>query len=122
MSRSPWRPYCPSQGAFGTCPGPGRLRRRAGVAATWVQLRCDLADGHEAAVNLFLEGTCRTEGVPAEFGPTAGLLGDAGASDVPRLPAGWLYRGTVFYARSARGRIRHARGAVAGPVAVTGDR
>ena len=69
-------------------PPSGRLRRDleriAARPARWPR----------AAVNRVLAGTCRIEGIPAEFATTADLLGDAAASasDATRLQAWWLYR------------------------------
>ncbi len=62
------------------------LRRRAGFAATWNELQRDLADGPETAISRVLSGTCRTEGIPAEFATTADLLGDAASA--PATPTG----------------------------------
>jgi uncharacterized protein (DUF1800 family) len=94
MNPAAWSPYCPSPSAPWDLARAWTLRRRAGFAATWNELQRELNDGPEVAVNRVLAGTCRTEGVPAEFAPTADLLGDAaaGASDAHRLQGWWLYR------------------------------
>jgi len=94
MNPSPWSPYRPRPSAPWDLARVWTLRRRAGFAATWNELQRDLNDGPEAAVNRVLAGTCRTEGVPADFATTADLLGDAaaGSSDPHRLQAWWLYR------------------------------
>jgi uncharacterized protein (DUF1800 family) len=94
MTPSPWSPYRPSDRSPWDLSRAWMLRRRAGFAATWNELERDLNDGPEAAVNRVLAGTCRTEGVPAEFATIADLLGDAaaGAGDAHRLQAWWLYR------------------------------
>jgi uncharacterized protein (DUF1800 family) len=94
MNRSPWAPYRPASTAPWNFARAWTLRRRAGFAATWNELKRDMNDGPEAAVSRVLAGTCRIEGVPAEFQPTADLLGDAaaGAGDADRLQAWWLYR------------------------------
>jgi Protein of unknown function (DUF1800) len=94
MFSSPWSPYRPGPSAPWDLARVWTLRRRAGFAATWNELQRDLNDGPEAAVNRVLAGTCRTQGVPAEFATTADLLGDAaaGASDAHRLQAWWIYR------------------------------
>jgi uncharacterized protein (DUF1800 family) len=94
MNPSPWSPYRPSPSANWDLARVWTLHRRAGFAATWSELERDLADGPERTVNRVLAGTCRTDGVPAEFTTTADLLGDAaaGASDARRLQAWWLYR------------------------------
>ena len=70
------------------------LRRRAGFAATSDELQRDLESGPDAAVDRVLDGTGRIPGIIAEFAATADLLGDAaaGAGDIRRLQAWWLYR------------------------------
>ena len=94
MRSSPWSPYRPGPSAPWDLARAWTLRRRAGFAATWNELQRDLTDGPDAAVTRVLAGTCRTEGVSAEFATTADLLGDAAASagDAHRLQAWWLYR------------------------------
>jgi uncharacterized protein (DUF1800 family) len=94
MAPSPWSPYRPSPSAPWDLSRAWTLRRRAGFAATWNELRRDLDDGPEAALDRVLAGTCRSEGVPDDFATTADLLGDAAASagDVHRLQAWWLFR------------------------------
>jgi uncharacterized protein (DUF1800 family) len=94
MISSPWSPYRPGPSAPWDLARAWTLRRRAGFAATWNELERDLHDGPETALNRVLAGTCRTEGIPAEFATTADLLGDAAASsgDAHRLQAWWLYR------------------------------
>ena len=94
MIPSSWSPYRPTPDAPWDLSRAWTLRRMAGFAATWNELKRDLKDGPEAAVGRILAGTCRSEGVPAEFATTADLLGDAaaGASDAHRLQAWWLYR------------------------------
>jgi uncharacterized protein (DUF1800 family) len=94
MRSSPWSPYRPGPSTLWDFARAWTLRRRAGFAATWNELDRDLHDGPETAVTRILSGTCRTEGIPAEFASTADLLGAAaaGASDAHRLQAWWLYR------------------------------
>jgi uncharacterized protein (DUF1800 family) len=94
MISSPWSPYRPGPSTPWDLARAWTLRRRAGFAATWNELERDLHDGPEAALNRVLAGTCRTEGISAEFATTADLLGDAAASsgDAHRLQAWWLYR------------------------------
>jgi uncharacterized protein (DUF1800 family) len=94
MSKSPWTPYRPTLSSPWSLARAWTLRRRAGFAATWNELTRDLDDGADAAVSRVLAGTCRMDGVPAEFQRTADLLGDAaaGASDAGRLQAWWLFR------------------------------
>ena len=94
MSKSVWSPYRPRPGAPWDLARAWTLRRRAGFAATWDELQRDLESGPDAAVDRVLEGTCRREGLTADFAATADLLGDAagGAGDTHRLQAWWLYR------------------------------
>jgi uncharacterized protein (DUF1800 family) len=86
----PWRPYAPSQDAPWDLRRVVHLHRRAGFAATWKELRRDLADGPEASVDRLLSGKARGEGVPAEFGEMAGKLAEA-ARETERLKAWWFY-------------------------------
>jgi uncharacterized protein (DUF1800 family) len=94
MSPSRWSPYRPGPSAPWDLARAWTLRRRAGFAATWDELRRDLDDGPDAAVSRVLAGTCRRDGLPIDFPSTADLLGDAaaGAGDAHRLQAWWLYR------------------------------
>ncbi len=97
MKTSPLATYHPTPAAPWNLERAWMLRRRAGFAATWRELKRDLADGPNPTVDRVLAGQCRSEGVPAEFAHTADLLGEAaaGASDARRLQAWWLYR-TLF--------------------------
>lgn len=94
MRSSPWAPYRPTAAAPWNFERAWTLRRRAGFAATWVELDRDVADGPGPAVDRVLSGDCRLEGVPTDFWKTADLLGEAAssASDLRRLQAWWLYR------------------------------
>src|SRR4051812_29308484 len=94
MRTSPWTPYRPTPSQPWDLARAWTLRRRAGFAATWVELERDLAEGPGPAVDRVLSGKCRAEGVPAGFERTADLLGDAAAaaSDIRRLQAWWHYR------------------------------
>jgi Protein of unknown function (DUF1800) len=94
MSASRWSPYRPSPSAPWDLARAWTLRRRAGFAATWDELRRDLESGPEASADRILSGTCRIQGILAEFATTADLLGDEAArgGDIRRLQAWWLYR------------------------------
>jgi uncharacterized protein (DUF1800 family) len=94
MNTWPWDRYRPSESVPWNPERAWTLRRRAGFAATQSELERDLAGSPAAAVDRVLAGECRSQGVPADFGETATLLGDAaaGASDARRLQAWWLYR------------------------------
>jgi uncharacterized protein (DUF1800 family) len=67
------------------------LHRRAGLAASWGELRRDLADGPEKSIARMLEGKQSASG---EVADTANLLGDSAtsSSEPGRLKAWWIYR------------------------------
>ncbi len=90
----PWLPYAPDDLAPWDLRRVVHLHRRAGFAATWAELRRDLADGPAASVGRLLAGTARAVGVPDEFDATARLLADAaaGSNDPARLKAWWVFR------------------------------
>jgi len=94
MTTSPWAAYRPTAIAPWDLARAWTLRRRAGFAATWRELVRDLADGPGPAVDRVLAGSCRSEGVPADFERIADLLGDGAStsSDARRLQAWWAYR------------------------------
>ncbi len=94
MNTSAWESYRPSPLEPWNLERAWTLRRRAGLAATWVELQRDVAGNPHDAVDRVLAGQCRTVGVPADFFPTADLLGGSacGSSDARRLEAWWLYR------------------------------
>jgi uncharacterized protein (DUF1800 family) len=94
MNPSRWSPYRPGPNAPWDLARAWTLRRRAGFGATWDELQRDLDDGPDAVVGRVLAGTCRRDGLPVDFPSTAELLGDAaaGASDIRRLQAWWLFR------------------------------
>ena len=70
------------------------LHRRAGFAGTWQEIKRDLAAGHDAAIQRFIDGKAYETAVPEDFDSLAELIGNAAAaSDNPnRLQAWWLYR------------------------------
>jgi uncharacterized protein (DUF1800 family) len=90
----PWAPYAPDEGAPWELRRVVHLHRRAGFAATWAEVRRDLADGPGPSIDRLLAGKARAEGVPANFAATADLLGESAASsgDPGRLKAWWVYR------------------------------
>ena len=91
-----WDRYEPSADAPWDLRRVAHLHRRAGFAASWVEIRRDLAEGPEASVNRLLEGKCRPPGAPEpeEFERIASVLGEAAvaSSDTGRLKAWWFYR------------------------------
>jgi len=70
------------------------LHRRAGFGGTWAELQRDLADGVDASVERFLNGECRSVGVPDGFADMADTIGHAAmtSSNIDRLKAWWIYR------------------------------
>jgi uncharacterized protein (DUF1800 family) len=74
------------------------LHRRAGFAATWDEIRRDLADGPGPSIDRLLAGRARGRHVPDDFESTAAMLADAATAgsvaqmDPRRLKAWWLYR------------------------------
>ena len=91
-----WDRYEPSAEAPWDLRRVTHLHRRAGFAASWVEIRRDLEEGPEASVNRLLDGKCRPPGAPEpeEFERIAGVLGEAAvaSSDTGRLKAWWLFR------------------------------
>jgi uncharacterized protein (DUF1800 family) len=94
MTDRPWTPYLPHAAAPWDLGRVVRLRRRAGFAATWDEIRRDLDDGPEASVGRLLSGTARIRGVPQDFEETAAALAESAVSagDAGRLKAWWVYR------------------------------
>src|SRR5262245_13571185 len=90
----PWAEYVPDDKAPWDLRRVVHLHRRAGFAATWAELQRDLKDGPGPSVTRLLEGKARGQGVHADFAETADSLARAaaGASDLNRLKAWWVYR------------------------------
>ncbi|HXE55891.1 MAG TPA: DUF1800 domain-containing protein, partial [Tepidisphaeraceae bacterium] len=70
------------------------LHRRAGFAATWGEIRRDLADGPTASIDRVLNGRSRIAGVPEGFEAASEEIGQAAeiSQDPERLKAWWFYR------------------------------
>jgi len=87
-------PYTPDDTAPWNLRRVAHLHRRAGFAATWEELRCDLADGPHKAIDRLLAGKAYCTAVPEDFEATSRLLADAAVAsgNVQRLKAWWLYR------------------------------
>lgn len=74
------------------------LHRRAGFAATWNEIQCDLRDGSDAAVTRLLHirptGQKADDDVTSEFEQMSSVICDAavGSGNINRLKAWWLYR------------------------------
>jgi Protein of unknown function (DUF1800) len=90
----PWAPYEPGRDDLWDLRRVVHLHRRAGFSATWEELRRDLADGPQAAVDRLLGGTARSCGVPVDFDRIAGLLAERAlaAPEPSRLKGWWVYR------------------------------
>jgi uncharacterized protein (DUF1800 family) len=90
----PWAPYVPDEKSPWDVRRVVHLHRRAGFAATWAEVRRDLADGPRASVARLVSGKSRIDGVPADFAATADLLAERALEmDAPaRLKAWWGYR------------------------------
>jgi uncharacterized protein (DUF1800 family) len=87
-----WDPYVPNKTAPWNLRRVVHLHRRAGFAATWAEVRRDLADGPRASIDRLIQGK---GGHPdASFERTAKVLADAaaGSRDAGRLKAWWVFR------------------------------
>jgi uncharacterized protein (DUF1800 family) len=89
---APWVPYAPGREAPWDLRRVVHLHRRAGFAATWAELRRDLADGPGPSIDRLLAGKSRTQGVPEDFEATADELARTASFDVLRTKAWWFYR------------------------------
>ena len=69
-----------------------RLHRRAGFAATWDEIRRDLADGPEPSIGRLLSGTSRDPGRAGTLREARGRRGRPAAGDAGQLKAWWVYR------------------------------
>ena len=89
--RDLWAPYVPSAAVPWDLGRVVRLHRCAGFAATWGEIRRDLADGPEPSISRLLSGTSRACGVPEQFDKHAATVAVA-AGDTGGLKAWWVYR------------------------------
>jgi Protein of unknown function (DUF1800) len=91
-----WAPYQPSPDAPWNLRRVVHLHRRAGFAASWLEIERDLAQGPDKSAARLLEGKTRTPGAPEpeEFERISTVLADAAiaSSDAGRLKAWWFYR------------------------------
>ena len=94
--RTAWQRYRPSAAEPWDAVRVAHLHRRAGFAATWSQVRRDVADGYEASLRRALEGdTHGPDGRPAkEFEELASLMEDDARRQptIERVQLGWLFR------------------------------
>ncbi len=94
--RTAWQPYRPSAAEPWDAARVAHLHRRAGFAATWPQIRRDLADGYETSLRRVLEGDTRgPDGRPAkDFEELASLMEEDARRQptIERVQLGWLFR------------------------------
>jgi hypothetical protein len=88
----PWAPYVPTEAAPWDLGRVVRLHRRAGFAATWDEIRRDLADGPEPSIGRLLSGTSRGRSVPEHFERHSAAVGLSASGDPGQLKAWWIYR------------------------------
>ncbi|MCI0460268.1 MAG: DUF1800 domain-containing protein [Gemmataceae bacterium] len=94
--KTAWEPYRPGTDGPWDAARVAHLHRRAGLGATWAQLRRDVADGYEASLKRVLEGEAHgPDGRPArEFEELAALMEEDARRQptVERVQLGWLFR------------------------------
>jgi Protein of unknown function (DUF1800) len=90
----PWAPYRAGPDARWNRRRVVHLHRRAGFAASWLEIERDLKDGPEASIARVLKGEVRADSAPKDFSATtAALAGAAITADNPdRLKAWWVHR------------------------------
>src|SRR5579864_8387772 len=86
-----WAPFAPTTETPWDLRRVVHLHRRAGFAATWKELRRDLADGPGPSVARPLDGRARAEGLAEDFEEIALALA-RDAESAPHLKAAWIYR------------------------------
>jgi uncharacterized protein (DUF1800 family) len=94
MRGSVWKPYRPTAAVPWNWLRVWTLYRRAGFGGTWGEIERGLKEGPEITIGRVLAGKARIDGAREDFSATADLLGEsaAGAEDVGRLQAWWLFR------------------------------
>jgi uncharacterized protein (DUF1800 family) len=99
---TPWAEYRPSAQEPWDLAAVGHLHRRAGLGATWPELRRDLRDGPAASVDRFLNPP---RPVASALQADAALRRAVLASnDLERLKAWWLYR-LLYHPDSLREKL-----------------
>src|ERR1700728_613306 len=90
----PWAPYFPDESTPWNLRRVVHLHRRAGFAATWIELQRDLREGPDASITRLLEGKSRSYEVPSDFAAFADRLADRAlaAPEHNRLKGWWVYR------------------------------
>lgn len=89
-----WKPYVPITNAPWNLQRVVHLHRRAAYGATWSEIQRDLADGPQNSVSRLLDGTSRSDCVPANFEELSDTIVNAAVEggDSGRLKAWWIYR------------------------------
>jgi uncharacterized protein (DUF1800 family) len=90
----PWARYVPDADAPWDLRRVVHLHRRAGLAATWDEIRRDLKDGPGPSIDRLLAGKARARGVPDGFAAFADRLADLAlaAPEPNRLRGWWVFR------------------------------
>ena len=103
---SHWNRYQPTSTAPWDWKRVIHLHRRVVFGACWNEVQRDLNDDPQAAVTRVLNGTCRSEGVPADFDQLSNTIGNSAvdSANSDRLMAWWLYR-CLFSSRPLEERL-----------------
>ncbi len=90
----PWAEYRPSAERPWDVRRVAHLHRRAGFGATWYEIKRDLKEGPQAAVDRLLNGQAHSPHASPQFEQTAKAIADAavGSGNANRLKAWWLFR------------------------------
>jgi hypothetical protein len=94
--RAAWEPYRPGPDAPWDAARVAHLHRRAGLGATWSQLRRDIGEGFEPSIQRVLQGDARGPGgQPAvEFAEIVAAMEDSvdRRPSLERIQMLWIYR------------------------------
>jgi uncharacterized protein (DUF1800 family) len=90
----PWARYVPSDAAPWNLARVVHLHRRAGFAATWIEIERDLREGPEPSVTRLLKGNAHLDGALKDFESVSAALAESAASTstADRLKAWWVFR------------------------------
>lgn len=93
QSTDTWRAWKPTSEQPWSLRRVWHLHRRAGFAATWSELRRDLHEGVDSAIERFLAADTERHAI-ADFKEVSDTIGSAAASsgNPDRLKAWWVYR------------------------------
>ncbi len=94
--RAAWEPYRPGPEAPWDAARVAHLHRRAGLGATWGQLRRDVREGFEPSIQRVLQGESQGPGgqPAAEFAETVAAMEDSAdrRPSLERVQMLWIYR------------------------------